>query len=63
VLPPGHDGFVRRDAAGLADAVVALLRDRDARRSAGAAARALVRERFSWAGAAARIDALLRAPA
>ncbi len=61
VLPPGHDAFVRRDAAGLADAVVTLLRDRDARRSAGASARDLVRERFSWAGAAARIDALLRA--
>lgn len=61
VLPPGHEGFVRRDAAGLADAVVALLRDGAARRSAGAAARALVERRFSWAGAAARIEALLRA--
>jgi glycosyltransferase involved in cell wall biosynthesis len=63
VLPPGHEGLVRRDAAGLADAVVALLRDRAARRAAGASARALVRERFGWAEAASRIDALLRAPA
>jgi glycosyltransferase involved in cell wall biosynthesis len=61
VLPPGHDGFVRRDPAGLADAVVALLRDGAARRAAGASARALVRERFNWAAAASRIDALLRA--
>lgn len=61
VLPPGHEGLVHRDAAGLADAVVALLRDAAARRSAGASARALVQERFSWAGAAARIEALLRA--
>lgn len=61
VLPPGHEAFVRPDAAGLAEAVVALLRDEALRRSAGAAARALVQRRFSWAGAAARIDALLRA--
>ncbi|WP_439578904.1 glycosyltransferase [Elioraea sp.] len=61
VLPPGHGAFVRRDPAGLADAIVTLLRDRAARQAAGASARALVRERFSWAGAAARIDALLRA--
>lgn len=61
VLPPGHDAFVRRDAAGLAEAVVALLRDQPTRHAAGTAARALVRERFSWARAAGRIDALLRA--
>jgi glycosyltransferase involved in cell wall biosynthesis len=61
VLPPGHEALVRRDAAGLAEAVVGLLRDQGARRAAGAAARALVRERFGWAGAAGRIDALLRA--
>lgn len=61
VLPPGHAAFVRGDAAGLAEAVVALLRDRDARRAAGASARALVQARFGWAEAAARIDALLRA--
>jgi glycosyltransferase involved in cell wall biosynthesis len=61
VLPPGHDSFVKRDAAGLAEAAVALLRDRARRRAAGQAARALVQARFGWAVAAARIDALLRA--
>jgi len=61
ILPAGHDAFVRRDPAGLAEAIVTLLRDHAARRAAGASARALVRERFSWAGMVGRIDALLRA--
>lgn len=61
VLPAGHDAFVRRDAVAIAEAVVTLLRDRAMRRAAGEAARALVQARFSWAEAASRIDALLRA--
>lgn len=60
VVPPGHAGLVQADAAGLAAAIAGLLRDGAARARLGQAARDMVAARFTWAGAAARIDALLR---
>jgi glycosyltransferase involved in cell wall biosynthesis len=59
-LPPGHGGLLATDAAGLAAAAAALLGDRAACLRLGAAARDWVAERFSWASAAAAMDALLR---
>lgn len=60
LLPPGHAGLLARDADGLAAAAAALLRDQAAALRLGAAARDWVAARFSWAGAAAAVDALLR---
>ncbi len=59
-LPPGHVGLVQEGAAGMADAVVALLRDDTARERLGPAARDMVARDFTWSGAAGRLDALLR---
>ena len=59
-LPPGHADLVAADADGLAAAAAALLRDRAACLQRGATARDWVAARFSWAGAAAAMDALLR---
>jgi glycosyltransferase involved in cell wall biosynthesis len=61
-LPPGHAGLVQDGAAGLADAAAALLRDGDARRRLGCAARATVAREFTWEEAVGRVDALLRLP-
>ena len=60
LLPPGHDGLVARDADALAAAAAALLHDQAGALRLGAAARDWVAARFSWAGAAAAMDALLR---
>jgi len=60
VLPPGHAGLAQDKAAGMAEAAASLLRDGAARQRLGTAARAMVARDFTWAGAAARIDALLR---
>lgn len=61
-LPQGHDALVHSRAEGLAASVVALLTDATARRALGDSALASVRGNATWAAAAARIDALLRAP-
>ena len=62
-LPAGHAGLVQGDAAGMAGAVVGLLRDGTKRRALGAAARAHVVGRYRWRHAADAIDALLRGAA
>lgn len=59
-LPPGHDGLVAADAAGLAAAAAALLGNQVGCLRLGGAARDWVAERFSWARAAEAVDALLR---
>ncbi len=59
-LPPGHAGLVQDGAAGMAEAAAALLRDGALRRRLGRAARATAAREFTWEGAAARVDALLR---
>ena len=59
-LPPGHAGLVQATAAGMADAIVALLRDDAARQRLGDAACAMVAQDFTWDSAAARLDALLQ---
>jgi len=61
IVPPDHAPLVCRDAEALADAVIRLFSDTDARRRLGQSARANVADHFTWAGAADRIDALLRA--
>ena len=48
LFPPG-------DHEALANAVVELLADEDARRRRGAAGRALVQERYAWSSIAARL--------
>ena len=60
VLPPGHAGLVQDTADGLAEAAALLLRDVDARRRLGRAARAPAARALPWDAAAARMDALLR---
>ncbi len=60
-LPQGHRALVHATAEGMAASVVALLADSAARRAHGEVARATVRANATWAAAAARIDALLRA--
>lgn len=58
-LPPGPAGLVQAEAGGIADAVVALLRDGMTRRRLGREARKMVAGDFTWAGAGNRMDALL----
>ena len=60
VLPPGHEGLMAADAAGLAAAAAALLRNQAGCLRLGGVARVWVAERFSWARAAEAVDALLR---
>ena len=60
-LPPGHAGLVQAEAAGMADAVAALLRDGAARERLGKAARAMVAREFTWGRAGDRLNALLEA--
>ena len=61
VLPPGHGGLVQAGALGLADAVVALLRDGVARKRLGQAAQVMVARDFTWAVAAVQMERLLLA--
>lgn len=61
-LPRGHGALVHARPDGLAASVVTLLTDPGARRAHGQSALASVRANATWAAAAARIDALLRAP-
>ena len=60
LLPPGHEGTVARTAPGLAAAAAALLRDGEACARLGEAGRDWVAARYTWLGAAAAIDGLLR---
>lgn len=59
VVEHNRDALVvaERDPRGLADAIDRLLGDPDRRRVLGQAGRALVNERFGWAGAAQRFEA------
>lgn len=59
VLPPGHAGLVQDRPGAMAEAAALLLRDGALRRRLGRSARAVARD-FTWDGAAARLDALLR---
>jgi len=60
ILPPGHAGLVQPGAAGIARAVVELLRDGEARARLGRTAQAMVAEDFTWDAAGDRLDTLLR---
>lgn len=59
-VPPGHARLVQAGAQELAQAAIALLRDRAARHRLGGAARAMVARDFTWDVAGNRMDALLR---
>jgi glycosyltransferase involved in cell wall biosynthesis len=63
VVPPDHAGLIATSAEGMAESVVALFTDPDLRKRLGQSARENVEAHFTWAGAAARVDALLNAPA
>jgi glycosyltransferase involved in cell wall biosynthesis len=56
----GEHLLIGGDAVGLAQAVVRLLRDPSLQHRLGTAGQQLVRERYSWAEAAARYEALYR---
>ena len=60
IVPAGHAGLVGTNADAMAASVLALFNDADRRRRLGHAARENVQTHFTWAGAAARMDALLR---
>ena len=62
-LPEGHAGLVANDATRLAEIVLNLFADPAARHAEGRGGRTHIARHFTWAGAAARIDALLRRPA
>ena len=59
VIEDGRNGRIvpERDARALADAIAALLADRDARQRLGRQGRATVETRFGWDAAAARFEA------
>ena len=61
IVPPDHAALVRDGAIEMAEAVVGLFKNPDRRHALGRSAQINVREHFTWAGAAARLDALLRA--
>jgi glycosyltransferase involved in cell wall biosynthesis len=63
VVPPDHAGLIGTSAEGMAESVVALFKDPGLRQRLGRSARENVEAHFTWAGAAARVDALLNAPA
>jgi polysaccharide biosynthesis protein PslH len=60
IVPVDHAGLVETGAEAMAAAVVALFNDAERRRRLGQSARENVQAHFAWAGAAARLDALLR---
>jgi glycosyltransferase involved in cell wall biosynthesis len=60
IVPAEHAGLVGASAEATARSVIALFNDADRRRKLGESARRNVEANFTWAGAAARIDALLR---
>ena len=61
IVPPDHATLVREGALEMADEIVRLFRDPESRYALGLSARENVRQYFTWAGAAARMDALLKA--
>lgn len=60
IVPPDHASLVGTSAEAMADAVLRLFNDPRERQRLGASARDNVREHFTWADVAARLDALLR---
>jgi glycosyltransferase involved in cell wall biosynthesis len=60
IVPADHYALVATDADAMATSVVELFNDADRRHRLGRSARDNVQARFTWAGAAARVDALLR---
>jgi glycosyltransferase involved in cell wall biosynthesis len=60
IVPPDHASLVCDSADALAAAVIRLFNDADGRRRLGQSARETMQRHFTWANAAARIDALLR---
>lgn len=60
IVPPDHAPLVCDNADALAAAVVRLFNDIDDRRRLGRSARETVQRHFTWARAAAQLDALLR---
>jgi glycosyltransferase involved in cell wall biosynthesis len=60
VLPPDHAPLVNDSPGAMAATVIALLQDAQRRRTLGCSARDHVQAHFTWAGAAAHLDALLR---
>ena len=60
IVPADHAGLVGTNATAMAASVLALFNDADRRRPLGHSARDNVQTNFTWAGAAARMDALLR---
>ncbi len=60
IVPDDHRALVAGTAEGMAASVVAMLRDPDRRHRLGESARRTVQTHFTWAGAATRVDALLR---
>jgi glycosyltransferase involved in cell wall biosynthesis len=60
IVPPDHMPLVIDGAASMAGLIVSLLKDEGRRRRLGRSARENVQAHFTWAGAAAQIDALLR---
>jgi polysaccharide biosynthesis protein PslH len=60
IVPADHAQLVATGAKAMAASVVALFNDADRRRRLGRSARENVQAHFTWAGAATRVDALLR---
>lgn len=60
IVPPDHATLVCDSAASLAAAVVRLFNNAHQRQRLGQSARETVQRHFTWAGVAARLDALLR---
>lgn len=60
IVPSDHAGLIGTSTGAIAASVVALFNDSDRRRRLGQSARENVQAHFTWAGAAARVDALLR---
>jgi glycosyltransferase involved in cell wall biosynthesis len=60
IVPPDHAELVGDTPNAMADAVISLFNDPEQRHRLGSSARANVATNFTWAGAATRIDALLR---
>ncbi len=60
IVPPDHASLVGATADAMATAVLRLFNDADERHRLGQSARENVQQHFTWAGAAARLDVLLR---
>ena len=59
IVPPDHASLVGASADAMADAVLRLFNDPGERQRLGASALENVRQHFTWAGIAARLDTLL----